>query len=515
MGDFDRLMPPLEEDRPGASPEARSGAPQGAGSNDRLELLSTLEIEALPQVILEIFTRRLHAQSAALWVRARGGALHLKAQQGYARDELPNRVDPQEGPLSALIERGEPFAAEDASGSAGIGKLYLPLSAQGQAIGLLLLAAEAGKDFAAQDVAEAGADARAAGVALRNALRFSALERGGLRDRQSPTYNLSYFTDYAGKELYKSGRYARQFSLSILRFDNLELLRGQLSPKLYADAVRSLMGVIAKLARDSDVVSRASENELYVILPETDRFGMMMFERRVEDAVRAFDERSDETRAPSVIAMGSATYPRDGQDFDELLERCRERLEEARQTLRRQLQLQGLDYWQSLNTLLGPWPPRVEALVAERSGTAAGGASASYRGPLPDEHFARVQREIGKELTRDPSTRGLLYLGCGDQEPVLPLLESLPSEVAPRICLLLRRGHAAIDHPAVTTLFLPGPSPLPPGAMQLEFLLYLSEGSAYAYARKRLEPFAFHSSDRPLVDHLIARLQQAYDLQPY
>jgi two-component system cell cycle response regulator len=241
---------------------------------------------------------------------------------------------------------------------------------------------------------------------------------------------------------------------------------------------------------------------------------MMMFERRVEDAIRSFDERSDETRSPIVIGMGSATFPSDGQDFDELLGRCRERLEEARQTLKRQLQLQGLDYWQSLATLLGPWPPRVEASIAERSGAAVG-ASASYRGPLPEEHFARVQREIGKELSRDPSTRGLLYLGCGDQEPVLPLLEALPEEVGPRICLLLRKEEGRVSHPAVTTLFLPGPSPLPAGALQLEFLLYLSEGSAYAYARKRLDPFAFHSSDRPLVDHLISRLQQAYDLQPY
>jgi diguanylate cyclase (GGDEF)-like protein len=462
-----------------------------------------------------MFSQRLHAASAALWVRARGGSLHLKAHQGYPRGELPNRIDSQDGPMAAAIERGEPFAAPGASATAGIANLFVPLSAPGQAIGLLSLAAEEGQELSAQDLAQVAASARTAAVALRNALRFSALERGGLRDRQSPTYNLSYFTDSAGKELYKAGRYGRQFSVSILRFDNLDPLRAQLAPKAFSEMLRSLIGVVAKLARDSDVVSRASDIDLYLLLPETDRFGMMMLERRVEDAVRSFDERSDETRSPVVIAMGSATYPNDGQDFDELLDCCRNRLEEARQTLRRHLQLQGLDFWQSLATLLGPWPPRVEALVAERSGTAAIGASASYRGPLPEEHFARVQREIGKELTRDPSNRGLLYLGCGDQAPILPLLESLPAEVAPRICLLLRRDEGPITHPAVTTLFLAGPSPLPPGALQLEFLLYLSECSAYAYARKRLEPFAFHTSDRPLVDHLIARLQQAYDLQPY
>jgi len=496
---------------PPAAPAQNGSRPP---STDNLELLSTLEMEALPPLVLKSFSELVQAPSAALWARSRGGVLSLKAQVGYARGDLPARIDPQQGPMAAQFQLGEPFAAEGPPGSSEA-RLFAPLSAGGHVVGLLLLGAAPGRTFAPDDLARVRAAAGPAAVALRNALRFSALERGGLRDRQSPTYSLSYFTDYAGKELYKAGRYARQFSVSILRFENLELLRGQLPPKAFADTLRSAISVVAKLARDSDVVSRASENELYMLLPETDRFGGIMFERRVEDAVRTFDERSDETRSPVAIAIGSATYPRDGQDFDELLDRCRGRLEEARLTLRRQLQLHGLDYWQSLSTLLGPWPQRVEALMTERGGTFATGVSASYRGPLPEDHFARLQLEVGKELSRDPTLRGLLYVGCGEGEPELPLLESLPAEVAPRVCVLLKRERGPIAHPAVTTLFLPGPTPLPPGALQLEFLLYLSESSAYAYARRRPEPFAFHTSDRPLVDHLISRLQHAYDLQPF
>lgn len=486
-----------------------------APSAKSLELLSTLEIEALTELVLTTFAERARATRSALWLRGRGGGLSLKGQRGYERDDLPSRIDPQDGPLAAQIQTRRPFLA-DAGDTA---KLYVSFWSGSQALALLVLGDPEGRGFDDQDLAAAQEAAPAAAVALGNALRFTALERGGLRDRQSPTYNLSYFTDYAGKELYKAARYVRQFSVSILRFDNLEMLRDQLSPKVFADTLRALTGAVVKLARDSDVVARASENELYLLLPETDRFGMMMLERRIEEAVRAFDDSSDEhsgeTRSPFVVALGSATFPRDGQDFDHLLDRCRTRLDEARLTLRRQLQLQGLDYWQSLATLLGPWPPRVEALLAERAGGPSSGLSSSYRGPLPEDHFARVQREIGKELSRDPTTRGLLYLGCGEVQPVLPLLETLPTEIAPRICLLVRREHGPIAHPAVTTLFLPGPMPLPPGALQLEFLLYLSEGSAYAYARRRPEPFAFHTSDRPLVDHLISRLQQAYDLQPY
>ena len=44
---------------------------------------------------------------------------------------------------------------------------------------------------------------------MKNARRFQALERVGLRDRDTGAYNLAYFVDYAGKEFYKARRYGR------------------------------------------------------------------------------------------------------------------------------------------------------------------------------------------------------------------------------------------------------------------------------------------------------------------
>ena len=55
-----------------------------------------------------------------------------------------------------------------------------------------------------------------ASTALRNARRFVAMERLGLRDQETGAYNLAYFVDYAGKEAYKARRYGRSFSLITL-----------------------------------------------------------------------------------------------------------------------------------------------------------------------------------------------------------------------------------------------------------------------------------------------------------
>ena len=250
-----------------------------------LDLLATVEIEVLQELMINLFSELSEAKSAALWVRT-GSArvLTLRAHLGQlSRATLPSQIDPQDGPLASRIEGRAPFVAESLPGVDGF---YLPLSANGQTLGLLLLADKLSGTFGPKDFARVRTVGDFAGVALRNAKRFHELERVGLRDRESPTYNLSYFIDYAGKELYKASRYGRQFSLCTLRIDNFDQLRGRLSPGAFTDTLRSLIGALASLARDSDVLARVSESELYLILPETDRFGVMMLERRIHDAIR-------------------------------------------------------------------------------------------------------------------------------------------------------------------------------------------------------------------------------------
>jgi two-component system cell cycle response regulator len=46
-----------------------------------------------------------------------------------------------------------------------------------------------------------------------------------------------------------------------------------------------------------------------------------------------------------------------------------------------------------------------------------------------------------------------------------------------------------------------------------EFLLFLGESAAYAFLQ-RTGGALFHTSDAPLVDLLVAKLQCNYDLQP-
>ncbi len=70
-------------------------------------------------------------------------------------------------------------------------------------------------------------------------------------------------------------------------------------------------------------------------------------------------------------------------------------------------------------------------------------------------------------------------------------------------------GGEPFAHPLVTQVYLDGD----PRFTSHAFLLFLSEHSAYALLAGP-DGRMFHTSDAPLVDALVSKLQNLYDLQP-
>jgi diguanylate cyclase (GGDEF)-like protein len=474
-----------------------------------LAILATLDLERLQDLLLSVLARITDAQGSAVWISDEKGQLELRAYRGVVdRAALPPAVDPKSGPLGQAIRAGTPFPAP---GAAPGEAFYVPLTADDEPVGLALLTDRARGRFGPDEQGAALAVADFAGIAVRNARRFQAMERMGLRDRETSAYNLAYFVDYAGKEFYKARRYGRQFSLLVISVDNLEQMRKEAGRELFRCAGRDMVSAVSRVVRDADILAKVSENEYYVLLPETDTFGALMFLRRAAEEVRKEDSiRTLEQRCPVLLSMGAATFPKDGEDFDELLHWCRARAEEQRGSLLRRLHLQDLEpaaFWELCDILLAE-----SAHIPE--------SSPSSRRRSDPALFAAAQREAAREIGRDPRARGLLYLGLGGGLGRAPLLEALPSgdgtsragDNAVRVYVLGPRGAAPgrpVDHPFVTPVYLDGDKRM----AAHEFMLFLGENAAYGLIQ---EPGGalFHTADAPLVDALVSKLQTLYDLQP-
>lgn len=458
-----------------------------------LSLASLSDLEAVQEKILHEFADLCGAQSGALWVSGERTGLRLRAFRGLIeRRGLPETVDPS---LVQLL----PWRAGTS--------LLVPIIGGGEVIGLIQLADPLNGTFGDDVLQPSQLLAQFGAAALKAASRIVSLERQGLRDRETSAYTLSYFTDYATKEIYKARRYGRSFSLLTFSLDNLTQMRQRLGATAARAAQRATLKVISTIIRDSDVVARATDQEFHVLLPETDYFGGLMFLRRAFARVREEPEiKALEQKLPFGLTGGAATFPRDGGDFDELLIRCRQRMDERRSSLHVALKLDGLPFWDEVDLLLGnSRSPRLPEAPGEPS----------RRGRVADVLYDELQTEIARELTREPTTRGLLYVGSPEVRSDLPIvigLDEAPNDLGATVYVLGRRSDVA-SHAVVTPVFLEGDERL----NRHEFLLWLGDGSAYGLIQRRGRgvTWGFHTSDPTLVEGLVSQLQREYDLQPW
>ncbi len=445
-------------------------------------------------MVLQEFCDLCAAQSGVLWVARDRSALRLRAFRGLVdRRSMPEVVD------TTFVQQS-PWRAG--------ATLLVPILIGVEVVGLIQLGDPLTPEaFPDAVLGPSQTLAQFAAASLKTAGRITALQRQGLRDRDTGAYTISYFTDYATKEIYKARRYGRAFSLLTFSLDNLPQIRLRLGPAAARQAQKATLKVLTAIARDADVVARATEQEFHVLLPETDYFGGVMFLRRALAAMREEPEaRQVETRIPIGRTGGTATFPRDGDDFDDLLARCKQRMDERRNSLHLSLHLDGLPFWDEVDLLLGnSRSPRLPETPGEPS----------RRGRVADVLFDELQAEISREISRDPSTRGLLYLGGPEVRGDLPIvagLDGAPADLAARIYVLGRRSDLDA-HPVVTPVFLEGDERL----ARHEFLLWLGDGSAYGLLQRRGRgvTWGFHTSDPTLVEGLVSQLQHEYDLQPW
>ncbi len=459
-----------------------------------LAIVAVTEIESLQEKILSEFASLCSAQSGALWVSGERVGMRLRAWKGMIdRQALPDLVDP------SLVQNHAWLS--------GTSLLVPLLGPNAELVGLVQLSDPLSGAFADDQLERCEEFGAFCATALKTGARFAQLQRQGLRDRDTGAYTLSYFTDYATKEIYKARRYGRAFSLITFSLEQLPAIRQRMGHAAVRQAQQIVLRVISQIIRDSDVVARATEQQFHVLLPETDYFGGLMFLRRALTSVlEEPDARALEARVSLGLTGGVATFPRDGDDFDELLVCCRRRMDERRGSLHHHLKLEPLPFWDEVELLLGnSKSPRLPDAPGEPS----------RRGKVADVLFEELQSEIGREFLRDPMARGLLYVGGPVIKGDLPIVRSLdhaPTDFAPRVYLLGR--HADLqEHHAMTPVFLEGDERL----ARHEFLLWMGDGSAYGLLQRRGRgaTWGFHTSDPTLVEGLVSKLQTTYDLQPY
>ncbi|MGE5673372.1 MAG: response regulator [Mycobacterium leprae] len=134
------------------------------------------------------------------------------------------------------------------------------------------------------------------------------------RARQGENDNLTWpIADFLRRELKRSQRNGTDFSIVVCRV--LDQMDGR--------AVPALMGGLLKIMRESDIWARLGEDQVVVLLPDTDAVGASVVEARIWNVVRSLREKDPPLSLD--VATGIATFPSEAGDPETLVSLARER----------------------------------------------------------------------------------------------------------------------------------------------------------------------------------------------
>ncbi len=473
-----------------------------------LPFVEESEPSLLPEMIVDVFAGEFEASRVVLYLPAADDAETLVVAGVHGEGPAPADRQVARLPEKDALRAGE-VVLLDADGR----HLLVPLHASHTLVGLAEIRIPA--EVPAADVEAARVVADLAAASLRNARRFEALARSGIKDPTTSAYTFAYFVDHAGREIDKARRYGRQFSLGILTLDGMEKARRQAG----ADGVHRLslriVDAMLEVVRDTDVVARVEDDEIHVFMPETGALGSVTCRRRVEERLSSTPEIVEALLGLGLEAtMGLATYPGDGSDLSSLLRRCRLTSERVKGGTLRRLDLRGRGFWDIVDALVGD----PEAYALRRDGSVllhralqaseqANGWSRHHL--LPPSFVDRMAREIAREATKRPSLPGVLYGDAGTAEAPGALLGEAGSAL--HVWVIGARGVGHDETTSGRAVWIDDPR-----LATHRFLLHVGERAAYGLLARPTasgDLAVFHTCEPDLVEALVVGLQAEYHLQ--
>jgi len=119
-----------------------------------------------------------------------------------------------------------------------------------------------------------------------------------------------------------------------------------------------------------------------------------------------------EQKVPFGLTGGASTFPRDGDDLEELLARCRQRMDERRGSLHRQLKLEGLPLAPAATPTPKTAGPRGVLPRSERFDDAVAAlVRLGYTAPQAQEVVRQVGEGLDEASAEDLVRRSLAKLG--------------------------------------------------------------------------------------------------------
>jgi len=487
-----------------------------------LEMMSTQDEEKLLAQITETFVRALGAASCVIWLVSPSDPdemLIASVRGVIGIDREGSRFFLSRTDMGEEVWKGAPFpiATGGEKGLRSGSSLFVPLLHQGNPIGLVKLGERNDKKlFGEREIHMAGIIAEYAAGALNTVGRLGRIEKISLRDPETGAYSAAFLADYFEKERYKAGRFHRPLSVVFLVVENFSFLMEQTRESIVVGALTSMVTTVRRAVRDSDLVAREEGNRFCIVLPETDSFGALLAVRRLRKAVK------DKCRIQFLGTefylqpfFMTATCPRDGRDFPELLRVAEEKYARQQKGPLHRMRIADRPFWDAFEILVG----KREHYDLFRKGEDVPyflrfrkdlGRNANFA--VPRETWLRILEAVAQDVAANPEERGLVIAAGPTPEIYKQIFLSFKASIPPQrnVYVVGQSGSTRFDSKNLMYVAAEDEQ-----LKDREFVLYMKEGGAYGFfcTARESEVEGFNTADESLVEAMVEKAQEMYQLQ--
>ncbi len=459
-----------------------------------MKILVTTDIELLAGLVLEVFCETVQVKRGCIWCL-------FKEDDGFKRmkstsEDFPEMPELSEEELNEISNEGLLLKND---------KLWIAIKGNAsRLLGMVCLIVE--KSLSERQENFIKSVSGFAAVAFDSAIRASLYQQYILKDPLTDAYSFSYFSDYVEKELSKSKRFKRNFSIILLRIENLNKLRNEFQEYTINKSLKRLIEILFECVRGTDIVARKSDDEYYVLLPETDYFGSLVTLRRFNTSIRDKIFLIEGSRTLSLpVRIASGTFPRDGGTLDMLLYCIRKRLESQELSIFKRMNLETKDFWDLFNIIVTP-NKSIEELTKNQADDIEG---ESRQAIFNESVIKDIAETFHVELNLNSAMRGAFFLKLGRlKERFLPKFATKISDSSSFRIYRFETEDITETSPLVRFIRIPAED-----AEKGFFLIAVTEDFCYGLFFKEIDKnkyAAFHTSDPYLVENIIAKLQERY-----
>ncbi|HEY6101431.1 MAG TPA: sensor domain-containing diguanylate cyclase [Anaeromyxobacter sp.] len=205
----------------------------------------------------------------------------------------------------------------------GLGSLkVIPLRTAQKVLGTVVLGSARPGAYGADAVRQLEVVAMQAADSIYRARLFEQTERLATTDGLTGLTNHRTFQGRLDEHLAQARRYGKKLSLILCDIDHFKSVNDLHGHPAGDLVLKGVARTLAKEARATDVVARYGGEEFAVVMPETDADGALVIAERIRDRVGKLVFDSDRGRLQITLSLGIATFPEDGAQKAELVERA-------------------------------------------------------------------------------------------------------------------------------------------------------------------------------------------------